>query len=125
MMPMVNFPFRDLALLVTTMGALCTVAAFLGAWLGRHFKELHLVTGTRSDLDKHLEWAATKEEQFEKQMDLIQQQSTANAIQLAVLTKAVEKINENVQRTDANVNRLNGVIETIFKLRNKGLGSDN
>ena len=124
-MPMVNFPFRDLALLVTTMGALCTVAAFLGAWLGRHFKELHLVTETRADLDKHLEWAARKEEQFEIQMGLIQQQSSANGAQLAVLTKAVEKITENVQRTDANVNRLNGVIETLFKVGHGVLGSEN
>lgn len=109
------FTWGEAASVLGILVGLCTVASFVGAWLGRQFKERHMVTQTRADLDRHLEEARAKERSIMDMMGTLQSQSIRNGEQIANVASHLHEVAETVEKTAESVNILRGVVSTVFR----------
>lgn len=107
--------WKEVAGILGAMAALAAVGSFIGAWLGRHYKELAMVTQTRVDLDEHLKWAREKEEAFVAKMGAMQEQSIRNGEKISSLAEQIDRIAKSVEKTADSVGVLKGVVSTVFK----------
>ena len=114
-MTVLAFTWGEAASVLGILVGLCTIASFAGAWLGRQFKERHMVTQTRADLDKHLEEARAKERSILDGMATLQAQSIRNGEQIANVAAHLHEVADTVKTTAESVNVLRGVVSTVFR----------